>query len=42
MGDSAAFGYIATDRAIADAGLTQEMISDLRTGLIMGSGGLSG
>ena len=42
MGDSAAFGYIATDRAIAEAGLTQEMISDLRTGLIMGSGGLSG
>ena len=42
MGDSAAFGYIATARAIADAGLTQEMISDLRTGLIMGSGGLSG
>ena len=42
MGDSAAFGYIATDRAIADAGLTQEIVSDLRTGLIMGSGGLSG
>ena len=42
MGDSAACGYIATDRAIADSGLTQEMISDLRTGLIMGSGGLSG
>ncbi len=42
MGDSAAFGYIATDRAIADAGLTPQMISDLRTGLIMGSGGLSG
>ena len=42
MGDSAAFGYIATDRAIVDAGLTQEMVSDLRTGLIMGSGGLSG
>ncbi|MBL6895194.1 MAG: beta-ketoacyl-ACP synthase I [Porticoccaceae bacterium] len=42
MGDAAAFGYIATDRAIADSGLTQEMISDLRTGLIMGSGGLSG
>ena len=42
MGDSAAYGYIATDRAIADAGLSEEMISDLRTGLIMGSGGLSG
>ena len=42
MGDSAAYGYIATDRAIADAGLTDEMVSYLRTGLIMGSGGLSG
>ena len=42
MGDSAAYGYIATDRAIADAGLTDEMVSNLRTGLIMGSGGLSG
>ncbi len=42
MGDSAAYGYIAADRAIADAGLTDEMVSNLRTGLIMGSGGLSG
>ena len=42
MGDSAAFGYIATDRAIADAGLSEELVTSLRTGLIMGSGGLSG
>ena len=42
MGDSAAFGYIATDRAIADAGLSEELVTNLRTGLIMGSGGLSG
>ena len=42
MGDSAAYGYIAADRAIADAGLSGEMVSNHRTGLIMGSGGLSG
>ncbi|MDG0970514.1 MAG: beta-ketoacyl-ACP synthase I [Porticoccaceae bacterium] len=42
MGNSAAYGYIATDRAIADAGLSAEIVSSLRTGLIMGSGGLSG
>ena len=42
MGDSAAYGYIAADRAIADAGLSEEMVSNYRTGLIMGSGGLSG
>ena len=42
MGDSAAYGYIAADRAIADAGLSEEMVSSHRTGLIMGSGGLSG
>jgi len=42
MGDSAAYGYIAADRAIADAGLSEEMVSNHKTGLIMGSGGLSG
>lgn len=42
MGDSAAFGYIATDRAIVDAGLSEDLVTSLRTGLIMGSGGLSG
>lgn len=42
MGDSAAYGYIAADRAIADAGLSEEIVSNHRTGLIMGSGGLSG
>ena len=42
MGNSAAYGYIATDRAITDAGLSDEIVSSLRTGLIMGSGGLSG
>jgi 3-oxoacyl-[acyl-carrier-protein] synthase-1 len=41
MGDGAAYNYIAMDQAIADAGLTEDEISDERTGLIMGSGGPS-
>ena len=39
MGDSAAFAYIAMREAIEDAGLTEEQISNLRTGIIAGAGG---
>ncbi|MAG01663.1 MAG: beta-ketoacyl-[acyl-carrier-protein] synthase I [Acidiferrobacteraceae bacterium] len=39
MGDSAAYNYIATEEAIQHAGLAEEQVSHLRTGLIMGSGG---
>lgn len=39
MGDAAAFTYIAMQQAIDDAKLTDEFISNPRTGLIMGSGG---
>ena len=39
MGDAAAFAYVAMQQAIADAGLTPEMISNPRTGIIAGSGG---
>ena len=42
MGPSAAYGYIATERAIADAGLSEDQVSNTRTGLVMGSGGVSG
>ena len=42
MGPSSAYAYIATDRAIADAGLSEEQVSNPRTGLVMGSGGVSG
>ena len=41
MGDAAAYAYIAMEQAIADAGLTEEQVSNIRTGLIMGSGGAS-
>jgi len=41
MGDGAAFNYIAMQQAIADSGLNDSEVSDLRTGLVMGSGGPS-
>jgi 3-oxoacyl-[acyl-carrier-protein] synthase-1 len=41
MGDSAAFNYIAMQEAIEDSGLAEDMISNVRTGLIAGSGGAS-
>ena len=41
MADAAIFNAIALDEAIKESGLSQEMISNERTGLIMGSGGAS-
>jgi len=41
MGDAAAYTYVAMNQAIANSGLTPEMISHERTGLIVGSGGAS-
>ncbi len=41
MGDAAAYAYISMHQAIADAGLTEEQVSNPRTGLVMGSGGAS-
>jgi 3-oxoacyl-[acyl-carrier-protein] synthase-1 len=39
MGGSAAYNYIAMQEAIEDAGLTEEQVSNVRSGLITGSGG---
>jgi 3-oxoacyl-[acyl-carrier-protein] synthase-1 len=39
MGDAAAYNYLAMEEAVSNSGLTQEQISELRTGLVMGSGG---
>ncbi|KAG0919838.1 hypothetical protein G6F46_014965 [Rhizopus delemar] len=39
MSDAAAFAYLSMRDAIADAGLSPEQVSNLRTGLIAGSGG---
>lgn len=41
MGDAAAYSYLAMGQAIADAGLSEDQVSNLRTGLITGSGGAS-
>lgn len=41
MGDGAAYNYIAMEQAIADSGLAEDQVSNVRTGLIMGSGGPS-
>ena len=39
MGGSAAYNYIAMQEAIEDARLTEEQVSNVRSGLITGSGG---
>ena len=41
MGDAAAYAYISMQQAIDDAGLSEELVSNPRTGLVMGSGGAS-
>lgn len=41
MGDAAAYSYIAMQQAIDDAGLEETDVSNVRTGLIAGSGGAS-
>ena len=41
MGNAAAYSYIAMDQAIKDSGLSEEQVSNVRTGLIAGSGGAS-
>ncbi len=41
MGDSAAYSYISMQQAIADAGLDDSDVSNVRTGLIASSGGCS-
>jgi len=41
MGDGAAYSYLAMEQAIADAGLSEDQVSNVRSGLIVGSGGPS-
>ncbi len=41
MGNAAAYSYLAMDQAIKDAGLAEDQVSNVRTGLIAGSGGAS-
>ena len=41
MGDAAAFAYLSAEEAIEKANLSNEVLKDFRTGIIMGSGGAS-
>ena len=41
MGNAAAYSYVAMDQAIKDSGLSEDQVSNVRTGLIAGSGGAS-
>ena len=41
MGDAAAYAYVSMQQAITDSGLSEEQVSNERTGIIMGSGGAS-
>ena len=39
MGDGAAYNYLAMEQAIEDSGLSEDQVSNVRTGMVMGSGG---
>ena len=41
MGDAGGYAFLSMEQAIADAGLTPEQVSNVRTGIIAGSGGAS-
>ena len=41
MGEAAAYAYLSMQQAIADSGLTDDQVSNDRTGLVVGSGGAS-
>ncbi|MEE2980365.1 MAG: beta-ketoacyl-ACP synthase I [Pseudomonadota bacterium] len=41
MGDGAAYNYLAMKQAVKDSGLAEDQVSNLRTGMVMGSGGSS-
>ncbi len=39
MGEAAGYAYVAMQQAIDDAGLTEDQVSNVRTGIVAGSGG---
>ena len=41
MGDAAGYAYLSLQQAIAQAGLSEDQVSNLRTGIVAGSGGAS-
>jgi len=42
LGEGAAWNHIAMEQAIQDSGLEPSDVSNIRTGIIMGSGGVTG
>ena len=41
MGNASAYAYLAMKQAVEDSGLSEDQVSNVRTGLIAGSGGAS-
>ncbi len=41
MGDAPAYAYVAMQQAVDDSGLSEDQVSNIRTGIIAGSGGAS-
>ncbi|PVZ71641.1 beta-ketoacyl-ACP synthase I [Pelagibaculum spongiae] len=41
MGDAAVYAYVSMEQAVKDSGLSDDQVSNIRTGLIVGSGGAS-
>ena len=41
MGDTASYAYLAMQQAVEDSKLTEDQVSNDRTGLVAGSGGIS-
>ncbi len=41
MGDAAAYAYLSMEQAVKDANLSEDQVSNVRTGLVAGSGGAS-
>ncbi len=41
MGDAAGYNHLAMEQAVADSGLGEDQVSNVRTGIVMGSGGPS-
>lgn len=39
MGDASAYAYLSMKEAVEDSGLSEEQVSNFRTGLVVGSGG---
>lgn len=39
MSDASVYAYLSMQQAIEDSGLTEDQVSNIRSGLVVGSGG---